>query len=80
MFNMYMVNMYDAKARFSELLRRVQAGEEITIAKAGKPVARLVPIQEKTGERVPGSARGKIRLGADFDEPLFEHVLREFAG
>jgi len=79
-FCMYKVNVHDAKTRLSELLNRVEAGEEIMIAKAGRPVARLVPVRTRAGERVPGTARGKVVMGKDFDEPLPESVLREFEG
>jgi len=74
------VNVHDAKTRLSELLSRVEGGEEITIAKAGRPVARLVPIREKTTERIAGTAKGKVKIGKDFDEPLPESILREYEG
>lgn len=74
------VNVHDAKTRLSELLSRVEGGEEITIARAGRPVARLVPVREKARERVAGTAKGKVRIGKDFDKPLPEHVLREYEG
>jgi prevent-host-death family protein len=72
------VNMHEAKTQFSRLIARIQRGDEVIIAKAGKPVARLVPIYEATGERTPGSAKGKIELSPDFDEPLPEEILAEF--
>jgi prevent-host-death family protein len=75
---MYKVNIHDAKTRLSELLNRVEGGEEITIAKAGRPVARLVPAREKVFERVPGTAKGKVVIGKDFDEPLPKFLLHEF--
>ena len=77
---MTQVNVHDAKTRLSELLGRVEGGEEITIAKAGRPVARLVPVRDSTGERVPGSAKGKVAIRKDFDEPLPEPLLKEFEG
>lgn len=52
-------NVHEAKTRFSELLDRVQRGEEVVIAKAGKPCARLVPIYP-AGTREPGAFRGRI--------------------
>jgi prevent-host-death family protein len=64
------VNIYEAKTSLSELVERAAAGEEIIIAKAGKPRARLVAIEPVTAERRPGRARGRIRIGADFDAPL----------
>lgn len=72
------VNVHDAKTHFSKLLQRVQAGEEVVIARAGRPVARLVPFRELGKRREPGTAKGKIRIGPDFDAPLPEEVLREF--
>jgi prevent-host-death family protein len=72
------VNVHEAKTKFSELLNRVEGGEEITIAKAGRPVARLVPIREKTGERIAGTAKGKVVIGKNFDEPLPESLRKEF--
>ena len=74
------VNIHEAKTHFSKLLTRVQAGEEITIAKAGKPVARLVPIRPERRERRPGTAKGKVWIAPDFDEPLPEDVLQLFEG
>ena len=62
------INIHAAKTNFSKLLARVATGEEIVIAKAGKPVAKLVPIQEKRGERPLGIDKGKIWMAPDFDE------------
>ena len=70
------INLYEAKTRLSELVDRAAAGDEIVIAKAGKPVARLVPLQLPT--RKPGRGRGKIRVAPDFDAPLPGALLREF--
>jgi prevent-host-death family protein len=73
------VNIHEAKTHFSRLLARVQEkGEEIIIAKAGKPLARLVPVIERPARRVPGSARGQIKMSSDFDEPLPQEMLEEF--
>jgi len=72
------VNIHDAKTHFSRYLDRVKNGEEIIIAKAGKPVARLTPIRERGRNRVPGSAKGKLAISTDFDAPLPESVLGEF--
>ncbi len=73
-----MVNIHYAKTHLSRLLERVLLGEEITIAKAGKPVARLVPLTARPHRRIPGSARGKIYIADDFDAPLPEEVLKAF--
>lgn len=61
------LNVYEAKSQFSELLSRVEGGEEITIARAGHPVARLVPIAHQGQPRVPGSCMGQITMTDDFD-------------
>jgi prevent-host-death family protein len=72
------VSIYEAKTLLSELLTRVGAGEEVLIADAGKPVARLVPPVEKPSQRVPGTAKGKIIIAPDFDAPLPDAVLDLF--
>ena len=74
----HIVNVYEAKTHFSKILDRVMNGEEIIIAKAGMPVARLVPIFEKPTQRVPGGAAGKGRIAPGFDGPLPEEVLKDF--
>jgi prevent-host-death family protein len=62
------VNIHEAKTHFSKLLARVSAGEEIVIARAGKPVARLAPIGLVTSKkRVPGIDKGKIWMAKDFN-------------
>jgi prevent-host-death family protein len=68
------VNIHEAKTHFSRLIDRVLQGEEVVIAKAGRPVARLVPLPPKVPHRRPGSARGLITVGSDFDEPLPDDV------
>ena len=72
------VNIHEAKTNFSKLLVRVSNGEEIIIAKAGKPIARLVPALERQKKRIPGSAKGKIRIDPDFDAPLPESIIKSF--
>jgi len=72
------VNVHEAKTRFSQLLKRVQMGEEIVIARAGKPIARLVPFHGKTGGRKPGTTKGLISISPDFDEPLPDDLQRAF--
>lgn len=62
-------NIAEAKAHFSELVRKALAGEEVIIAKGNEPLLRLVPIRTTKGRRRPGSAKGKLlRLAPDFDE------------
>jgi len=60
-------NIYDAKSHFSELIQRAEAGEEIVIARNGKPAARLVAM-EKPPRRRPGGWEGAVWLAPDFDE------------
>lgn len=61
------VNIYDAKTNLSKLIERVEAGEEIVIARSGRPVAHLVPVPRRPN-RSPGSLRGRITIAPDFDE------------
>ncbi|WP_373486883.1 type II toxin-antitoxin system Phd/YefM family antitoxin [Blastomonas sp.] len=68
------VNVHDAKTHFSKLLDRAHAGEEIILAKAGKPYARLVPLEKPKVERKPG--RLKYTLPDSFFDPLPEEELR----
>lgn len=72
------MNIHEAKTHLSRLIERVLAGEEIVIARGGKPVAKLVPIDKKTSRRQPGSARGQIWIADDFDAPLPEELQRYF--
>jgi prevent-host-death family protein len=72
------VNTHEAKTHLSKLLARVQAGEEIIIARAGTPVARLVPIESRVGNRQPGTAVGQVELTDDFDAPLPDELLGAF--
>lgn len=74
------VNVHEAKTRFSQLLRRVATGEEITIANRGVPVARLVPVPAGETTRRLGFFRGKITIPNDFDAPLPAEVLDAFEG
>jgi prevent-host-death family protein len=63
------VNVYEAKTHLSQLLDRAAAGEEIIIARAGRPIARLVPLAGSPSlRRSPGGWRGRVRIGDDFDE------------
>jgi prevent-host-death family protein len=61
-------NVAEAKARFSELVRKAVSGEEVIIAKDNKPLVKLVPFEEPQRPRQPGSAKGRVRVAADFDE------------
>lgn len=72
------VNIHEAKTNFSKLLAQALRGEEVIIAKAGMPIARLVPFTEKPPRRYPGTAIGKLVIAADFDAPLPDDVLEAF--
>ncbi len=74
------VNTHEAKTKLSELLKRVSEGEEIIIARAGRPIARLVSYTHKPEKRIPGSAEGRVTIVDDFNEPLPESAIREFEG
>jgi len=74
------VNLYDAKTHLSQLVERAAAGEEIIIAKAGRPLARLVPINHRSKPRQPGLLKGQIRIADDFDSPLPDELARSFSG
>lgn len=76
---MHAINIHDAKTRFSKLVEAVIGGEEVVIAKAGKPVARLVPFAVKK-ERKWGILKGKIHISEDFDAPLPNEILDQFEG
>ncbi|RMD71562.1 MAG: type II toxin-antitoxin system Phd/YefM family antitoxin [Gammaproteobacteria bacterium] len=64
---MRQVNIHEAKTHLSQLIEAVERGEEIIIARSGKPVARLCPLRKRHTPRCPGSLKGKIRIAADFD-------------
>jgi prevent-host-death family protein len=66
------VNLYEAKTHLSELVERAVNGEEIVIAKSGRPRVRLVPVSLRSAPRRLGTLRGTIVLRPDFDEPLTE--------
>lgn len=77
---MHTVNIHEAKTHFSKLIETVGRGEEIVIAKAGKPVARLVPVEPTKTERKPGALKGKMHVADDFDAPLSDAVQAAFEG
>ena len=72
------VNIHEAKTHLSKLLKRVASGEEIVIAKAGKPLARLVRFEPSMQGRKLGTERGKFTVPADFNDALPEDVLEAF--
>lgn len=73
------VNVYEAKTKLSSLLAEVETGGEIVIARAGRPIARLVKISAAAGRREPGTWRGRVHIHDDFDE-LPDDVTRAFQG
>jgi prevent-host-death family protein len=75
-----MVNIHSAKTHLSRLLAEVAAGEEVVIAKAGKPVARLVPFEPRREPRRPGLLKGQIWISEDFEDPLPEEIMAAFRG
>ena len=74
------VNVHEAKTNLSRLLARVEAGEEIVIARAGKPIARLVPIEAPKRRLELGFMRGRAWIADDFDAPLPPEIQRYFEG
>jgi prevent-host-death family protein len=64
------VNIHEAKTHLSRLVERVEAGEEVIIARAGRPVARLIPFRAHRQPRVPGLWAGRVTIGPDFDDPI----------
>ncbi len=76
---MTVVNIHEAKTHLSRLVERAAAGEEVVIAKAGKPMAKLVPYQEEREPRQLGAWKGKVWIAPDFDE-TDEEIIRLFEG
>jgi prevent-host-death family protein len=74
------VSLYHAKTHLSQLVERAAGGEEIVIAKSGRARARLVPLEDRRGLRVPGKGKGKWRVGRGFDAPLPDALLETFEG
>ncbi|MEM5403931.1 MULTISPECIES: type II toxin-antitoxin system Phd/YefM family antitoxin [Paraburkholderia] len=77
---MQTVNIHEAKTQFSRLVDAAAGGEEIVIAKAGKPAARLVPIEKTKVTRRFGGLKGKVRIADDFDAPLPDDLIAAFEG
>lgn len=72
------LNLYEAKNQLSALVDRAAKGEEIVIAKHGKPLAKLVPVATVKRERKPAGALGKVWMADDFDAPLPPEALKLF--
>jgi prevent-host-death family protein len=75
---MKQVNIHEAKTELSKLVERAEAGEEIVIARAGKPAAKLVPVTKSRGRRRLGLLDGKFRVPDNFNAPLPESIIRAF--
>jgi prevent-host-death family protein len=75
------VNIYDAKTRFSELVDKAAAGDDVIVSRNGKPLVRITRLEGERKRRIKfGTLKGKIKLSADFDAPLPEEVLAGFEG
>ncbi len=77
---MPIINVHAAKSQLSRLLNAAAAGEDVIIAKAGKPVVRLVPIEARKERRKLGTLAGQLRVPDDFDDPLPDEILDAFEG
>lgn len=75
-------NIHEAKTNLSALIAKAEAGEDVQIARAGKPVVKLVPVRtrKKRPDRRPGFMKGEIWIGPDFEEPLPDGILAAFRG
>lgn len=73
-------NIGEAKLNFCKLIEAVGEGEEIVIAKAGRPMAKLVPVHSVYVARTPGAMKGRIRVREDFDSPLPANLQASFEG
>lgn len=74
------VNMFEAKTHLSKLVEMAEHGEDVIIARAGKPVARLTQLKPEKKPIVFGLLKGKLHVADDFDSPLPEDILRDFEG
>jgi len=77
---MTVVNIYDAKTQLSKLVEEAAAGNDVIIARGGKPVARLTRLGSSKRKLKFGALKGKIKISTDFDAPLPSEVLGQFAG
>jgi prevent-host-death family protein len=77
---MRLVNIHEAKTHFSRLLKRIAKGEEIVIARAGKPIARLTRYENSRTTRKGGQWKGQVWLSDDFDAPLPPDIDEAFQG
>lgn len=76
-----MTNIHEAKTHLSRLIELAESGEEVIIARAGKPVVRMIAYkEEKPPKRKPGAWKGKVEIGPEFDDPLPESIMAAFRG
>jgi len=75
---MKQVNIHEAKTHFSRLIAAVEQGEEVVVARHGRPIARIVAIRPSAAPRQPGSAKGKFKVPPAFFEPLPDEVIEGF--
>lgn len=76
---MEMFNIHEAKTKLSQLIEMVEGGQEIVIARAGRPMARLVPFVKTAAKRQGGAWRGQVRVADDFDDTP-EGLIKSFEG
>ena len=74
------VNIHQAKTNLSRLVERAEGGEEVVIARAGRPAAKLVPFAKARGRRRLGLLDGRFKIPDDFNAPLPPSILRAFEG
>ncbi|EFI34076.1 prevent-host-death family protein [Desulfonatronospira thiodismutans ASO3-1] len=72
------INVHEAKTHLSRLIQKVLQGEEVIIAKKGRPLVRMVPFDQSRQKRVPGLSKGSIKMRENFDEPLPDDIIRAF--
>lgn len=75
-----LINIHEAKTHLSKIVNQVLKGDEIVIARDGKPLIRLIPYTEETDVRRGGQFKGLIQISDDFDAPLPEDILKHFFG
>lgn len=72
------INIHEAKTHLSRLVDEACKGKELILAKAGKPLVKLTPLEKRKPPRIPGFLKGKIKISADFDAPLPNDWLKDF--
>ena len=74
------VNIHEAKTHLSRLLEKVLTGEEVIIARRGKPIARIIALRDLKRPRIPGRNKNKGSVKGNFNDPLPEEILKGFLG